>query len=205
MGFYADRILPTLIDWSMGNKRLAPFRQRVVAAAEGRVLEVGMGSGVNLPYYGTDVRRIIGLDPSLALLARAAERVAHARVPVELIEAGAERMPLDDASVDTVLMTWTGCSIPDIAAALAEIRRVLHPSGRLLFVEHGRAPDPGVAGWQDRLTPIWKRVAGGCHLNRPFDRLIDSGGFTFERLETGHNMPGLRPLTFIYEGSARRR
>jgi ubiquinone/menaquinone biosynthesis C-methylase UbiE len=125
-------------------------------------------------------------------------------VTVELILGSAEAIPLDDESVDTVVMTWTGCSIPDITAGLAQLRRVLRPAGRLLFVEHGRAPELGVARWQDRLTPLWRRISGGCHLNRKIDVLIETAGFRFERLVTGY-MTGPRPFTFMYEGSARPR
>jgi ubiquinone/menaquinone biosynthesis C-methylase UbiE len=201
MGFYAERILPALIDLSMRNARLTPYRQRVVAAAEGRVLELGIGTGANLPYYGARTSHVTGLDPSPQLLARTAARIGQAAVPVELVQGSAERIPLSDASMDTVVMTWTGCSIPDVAAALSEMRRVLRPGGRLIFVEHGRSPEANVARWQDRLTPFWRKLAGGCHLNRPFDKLIAASSLRLDRLETGY-MPGLRPLTFIYEGSA---
>ena len=123
---------------------------------------------------------------------------------VELLQGSAEAVPLEDASVDTVVMTWTLCSVPDTRRALEDMRRVLRPSGRLLFVEHGRAPDPNVAWWQDRLTPYWRRLGGGCHLNRAMATLIEGAGFQFERLETGY-MRGPKPMTFMYEGSARPR
>jgi ubiquinone/menaquinone biosynthesis C-methylase UbiE len=204
MSFYAERIVPVLIDLAMRNKRLRPYRERIVAAAEGRVLEVGIGSGLNLPLYRASVRQVLGLDPSPRLLARARQKAGRLPVTVELIEGEAEAIPLDDQSVDTVVMTWTGCSIPDVAAALVEMRRVLRPAGRLLFVEHGRAPELGVARWQDWLTPLWRRISGGCHLNRKIDVLIETAGFEFERLTTGY-MNGPRPFTFMYEGSARPR
>jgi ubiquinone/menaquinone biosynthesis C-methylase UbiE len=201
MGFYRDRVLPLLIDLSMRNKLLRPFRERVTAAAEGRVLDVGIGSGLNLPLYGR-ANEVLGLEPSQPLLARARTNAESACVPVQLIEGSAEAIPLNDHSVDTVVMTWTGCSIPDIRSALGEMRRVLRPGGRLLFVEHGRSSDPGVQLWQDRLTPLWRRVAGGCHLNRKMDDLIQDAGFSIERLDTGY-LRGPRIMTFIYEGSAR--
>jgi ubiquinone/menaquinone biosynthesis C-methylase UbiE len=201
MGFYRDRVLPLLIDLSMRNKLLRPFRERVTAAAEGRVLEIGIGSGLNLALYGR-ANEVLGLEPSLQLLARARTNAESARVPVQLIEGSAEAIPLDDRSVDTVVMTWTGCSIPDIRSALGEMRRVLKPGGRLVFVEHGRSPDPRVQVWQDRLTPLWRRVAGGCHLNRKIDDLIQQSGFTIERLDTGY-IRGPKIMTFIYEGSAK--
>jgi ubiquinone/menaquinone biosynthesis C-methylase UbiE len=204
MSFYADRVVPVLIDLTMRNERLRPYRERVVGAAEGRVLEVGIGSGLNLPLYRASVREVLGLDPSARLLARAQQRASRLPATIELIQGSAEAIPLDDQSVDTVVMTWTGCSIPDVAEALTEMRRVLRPEGRLLFVEHGRAPELGVARWQDRLTPLWRPISGGCHLNRKIDALIGAAGFRFEQLATGY-MNGLKPFTFMYEGIARPR
>lgn len=200
MGFYHDRVLPLLIHLAMRQDRLAAYRRRVVPAAEGRVLEVGVGSGLNLPFYGGGVARVIGLDPSARLLGWARE--SGAAPPVDLVEGSAERIPLATGSVDTIVTTWTLCSIPDARAALGEMRRVLKPAGRLLFVEHGLAPDPRVRRWQDALTPAWKHLAGGCHLNRPIAELIAGSGFRIERLETGY-MPGPKPMTFMYEGAAR--
>lgn len=200
MGFYHDRVLPLLIHLAMRQDRLAAYRRRVVPAAEGRVLEVGVGSGLNLPFYGGGVARVIGLDPSARLLGWARE--SGAAPPVDLVEGSAERIPLATGSVDTIVTTWTLCSIPDARAALGEMRRVLKPAGRLLFVEHGLAPDPRVRRWQDALTPAWKHLAGGCQLNRPITELIAGSGFRIERLETGY-MPGPKPMTFMYEGAAR--
>jgi ubiquinone/menaquinone biosynthesis C-methylase UbiE len=149
------------------------------------------------------VTEVIGLDPSAQLLAMA-QRAIRPKLPIEFIEASAEAIPLETASVDAVLTTWTLCSIPDAARALREMRRVLRPGGVLLFAEHGSAPEPGVRWWQDRLTPIWKRLGGGCHLNRPIGDLIASAGFRVERLENSY-VRGPRPLTYMYEGSARPR
>lgn len=204
MGFYQLRILPLLIELSMRNKDLRPHRERVVSAAEGRVLDVGVGSGLNLPFYGPQTRQIFGLDPSPQLLARARKRGREASAPLTLIEGSAECIPLETASIDTMVMTWTGCSIPDIAAALREMRRVLKPTGNLLFVEHGRAPEAGVARWQDRLNPLWRRIAGGCNLNRKIDDLLVTAGFRIERLDSGY-IRGPRIMTFLYEGAARPR
>jgi len=204
MSFYQEQIVPLLISLAMRQKNLAAYRRRVVPAAEGRVLEIGVGSGLNLPLYGANVRQVIGLDPSAKLLRmarRAGSRVAR---PVEFVEGSAEQIPLETASVDTVVMTWTLCSIPDPVGALRDMRRVLKPGGRLLFVEHGLAPDPNVVRWQDRLTPVWKRIGGGCHLNRAIGSLIERAGFRLDRLETGY-MRGPKPLTFMYEGSAQPR
>jgi ubiquinone/menaquinone biosynthesis C-methylase UbiE len=201
MGFYAQWIVSALIDLSMRNKRLRPYRARVASAAEGRVLDVGIGSGLNLPFYAPRARDIFGLDPSARLLARAQEAARGAQIPVHLLEGSAERIPLADRSMDTLVMTWTGCSIPDIGTALREMRRVLKNGGRLLFVEHGRAPEAGVARWQDRLDPLWRRCAGGCHLNRRIDALLSDAGFRIDRLQTGY-IPGPKIMTFLYEGSA---
>jgi len=168
------------------------------------VLEIGIGSGLNLPFYSRNVARVIGLEPSPRLLAMARRVERTGNGPVEFIEGSAEAIPLQDASVDTVVTTWTLCSIPDALRALCDMRRVLRPGGRLLFVEHGRAPDPKVIWWQDRLTPVWKRLGGGCHLNRAIGTLIEGAGFQFDRLHTGY-MRGPKPMTFMYEGSARLR
>ena len=204
MGLYQDHILPRLIHLAMRQRNLAAYRRRVIPAAEGRVLEIGVGSGLNLPFYGATVERVIGLDPSPKLLALAGEAGRRASVPVDVIENSTETIPLYNRSIDTVVTTWTLCSIPDVQRALGEMRRVLKPGGRLLFVEHGRAPEPGVRRWQDRLTPVWRRIGGGCHLNRAISELIESAGFRIERLETGY-MRGPKVMTFMYEGSARSR
>lgn len=201
MGIYSDVILPRLCDFAMRNKELVPFRRRVIGAAEGRVVEIGVGSGRNLPFYGPAAKEILALEPApkLIAMARSASRQA---VPVSFIEASAEAIPLDDNSADTVVTTWTLCSIPQAARALAEMRRILRPSGRLLFAEHGLAPDDNVQRWQNLLTPVWRRIGGGCHLNRPIQTMIESSGFQVDRLDTGY-IPGPKPMTFMYEGSAR--
>jgi ubiquinone/menaquinone biosynthesis C-methylase UbiE len=204
MGFYQDQILPHVIDLAMRQRNLAAYRSRVVPAAEGRVLEIGIGSGLNLPFYSQKAELVIGLDPSPKLLSMARHTGRPASGPVEFVEGSAEAIPLEDRSVDTVVTTWTLCSIPDAPRSLCEMRRVLKPGGRLLFVEHGRAPDPSVRWWQDRLTPAWKRIGGGCHLNRAIGTLIDGAGFQFERIATDY-MRGPRPMSFMYEGSARLR
>jgi ubiquinone/menaquinone biosynthesis C-methylase UbiE len=202
MSFYRRHVLPYLLHLAMRQKQLMPFRRRVIGAAEGRVLEIGIGSGLNMPLYGPSVRSVIGLEPSPELLRMARKRAAAAPVPVELVEASAEALPLDPGSFDSVVTTWTLCTIPDAGRALAEIRRVLKPGGALLFVEHGRAPEPGVAWWQDRLDPLWSRVAGGCHLNRKIDDLISASGFRIDAM-TNVRLPGPRTHTFLYEGCAR--
>jgi ubiquinone/menaquinone biosynthesis C-methylase UbiE len=201
MGFYNDVILPRLCDLAMRNKDMLPYRERVIGGAEGRVLEIGIGSGLNLPFY-RNIREIIGLEPAPGLIAMAHRAAKSISTPVFLIDGSAEAVPIDDQSFDTVVTTWTLCTIPDAARALTEMRRVLKPSGRLLFVEHGIALEASVRAWQNWLTPAWKRISGGCHLNRPIKPMIAGAGFTFERLETGY-MPGLKPMGFLYQGSAR--
>ena len=201
MGFYRKVVLPRLIELAMRNSQLGGYRQQTIGAARGHVLEIGVGSGMNLPIYGSAVARVCGIDPSPELLDRARERVAAARVPVSLVRALAEQLPFRDAAFDTLVMTWTLCSIPNPSTALNEMRRVLKPGGRLLFVEHGLAPEPAIIRWQHRLTPCWRRIGGGCHLDRKMDDLIRDAGFRVDALETGY-MKGPKPWTFMYLGSA---
>jgi ubiquinone/menaquinone biosynthesis C-methylase UbiE len=205
MGFYNDVVLPRLLDHAMRNEELVGYRRRVAGAAHGRVLEVGIGSGLNLPFYGPGVTEIIGLDPSDPLIGIASRRAGANDRAVSFLAGTAEAIPLDTGSVNTVVTTWTMCSIPDAGAALAEMRRVLRPGGDLLFVEHGRAPDPWVVRFQDWLTPVWKPLAGGCHLNRAIADLVTRAGFRMLDLRTGY-LPGpkpSRPFTFMYEGRAK--
>lgn len=201
MNVYDRFILPRLTAWVMRQKPLAPYRERAVRNARGRVLELGIGSGCNLPFYGPEVQSLVGIDPSRALLDIAGPRVSGAPFPVELVQAGGETLPLETHSVDTVLTTWTLCSVVDPLRVLSETRRVLRPNGRLIFVEHGRAPDRRVRVWQDRVTPAWRRIAGGCHLNRDIEALVAAAGFGTDRLRTGY-MRGPRIATFMYEGEA---
>jgi ubiquinone/menaquinone biosynthesis C-methylase UbiE len=198
---YQRLVVPYLVHFSMRQERLEPYRRRLVPAARGRVLEIGVGSGINFRFYPDGTKTIVGIEPSAQLLSMAQTETAKAAAPVELIEASAEAIPIDNRSVDTVVSTWTLCSIPDVQRALQEIRRVLRLDGRLLFIEHGEAPEPSVSRWQHRLNPLWKRLAGGCHLDRPIDRLIRSAGFEIDRLDTGY-MEGPKVLTFLYEGAA---
>jgi|SRR5215472_1314444 len=202
MGFYSKYVLPRLIDVSMRNKEIARLRSAWISHAQGDVLEVGIGSGLNFRHYPPEVRRIYGVDPSIELQHMARKRTASGTIPIEFLAQSAEQpLPLPDASVDTVVMTWTLCSIPNGSMALQQLRRVLKPFGRLIFIEHGRAPDPRISGWQDRLTPLWKRLAGGCHLNRQVDELIASAGFRINELQTSY-LRGPRPFTFTYQGFA---
>lgn len=201
MGLYARYILPRLIDLAMRNRECARLRASWISQARGQVLEIGIGSGLNLPFYTPDVERVYGVDPSVEL-----QHIARARpplpVPVDFVSQSAEEpIPLSESSIDTVVFTWTLCSIPQASRALRQMRRVLKPNGRLLFIEHGRSPDPGAAIWQERLTPTWKRIAGGCHLDRKIDELIIAAGFQITELKTFY-LPGPRALTYTYQGLA---
>jgi ubiquinone/menaquinone biosynthesis C-methylase UbiE len=200
---YNRCVLPALINFAMTRGEATRLRAAYVPAASGAVLEIGIGSGLNLPFYAAAVTRLYGVDPSAELLAMAREKVATAPFPVELFNQDAGRIPLADASVDTVVVTWSLCSIADPVAALSEMRRVLKPAGTLIFVEHGLAPDAGVRKWQNRLTPFWRRFTGGCHLNRKMDDLVRAAGFDIADLRTEY-VPGPRPLTYMYEGQARK-
>lgn len=201
MGLYSKYVLPHVITLAMNNRELQPYRERLLSRAGGRVLEVGIGSGVNLPLYGGQVSEVVGLEPSPQLRAVAERAAGEATVPVTVVAGCAEQLPVDSQSVDTVVTSWTLCSIADAVGALREMHRVLKPDGQLLFVEHGRAPEESVRRWQDRLTPLWKRIGGGCHLNRPIRSLIESAGFAIPQIDTGY-MKGPRPMTFMYEGRA---
>lgn len=202
MSFYNNVVLPRLCHLAMSNKRLAPYRRRVVSSAQGRVLEIGMGSGLNLPFYSNGVTSIHGLEPIPRLIAMTQRALGPSSTkPIVLIQGSAQTIPLDSRSIDTVVTTWTLCTIPDAAQALTEIRRVLKKGGQLLFVEHGLAPESRVQKWQNGLTPLWSRISGGCHLNRPIKDLMDKAGFVVTGVETGY-MDGPKPLSFMYEGRA---
>ena len=202
MSFYEQRILPHVINLAMRNRELRPYRERVLEKVTGRVLEIGIGSGINLLHYPASAHEIVGLEPASRLIAMARRIATRRSSAVEFIEGSAEAIPLDSGSIDTVVTTWTLCSIPQVSVALGEMRRVLRPTGQLLFVEHGLAPEQNVRKWQDRLTPVWKRIGGGCHLNRPIRQLIEDAGFSILNIETGY-MKGPKPMTFMYEGRAR--
>ena len=202
MGFYQRHLLPRLIHLGMRQRQLVSLRERMVGLARGRVLEVGVGSGLNLPFYGREIEELVGIDSSRELLTMARKHTSWVHFPVKLMECGAERLPLEDRSVDSVVMTWTLCSIGDPRRALAEMRRVLRPDGALIFVEHGQAPEAAVRRWQERLTPVWRKVAGGCHLDRPVARLIEASGLRLVDLESGYMVKGPKAFTFHYRGRA---
>ena len=201
MGLYADQILPRAINLALRGGEFAAPRARVAAGLDGEVLEIGFGSGLNIPYYPAALKRVRAVDPAAAGRRLAAGRAAACAVPIEYIGSDAETLPVADASVDHVLSTWTLCTIPDADRALAEVHRVLRPGGAFRFVEHGLAPDPGVARVQQRLTPLQRRAFGGCHLNRQIDQLVAAARLELTRLDT-YYMKGPRALGYTFEGVA---
>jgi len=204
VGFYARRVLPHLINAAMKNKDATRLRGAWVPEARGRVLEIGIGSGLNLPFYSSEVECVYGVEPSAELQEMAKDRARRSHTKVEFLSQSAEdTIALADESIDTIVMTWTLCSIADPVRALAQMKRVLRADGRVLFIEHGKSSDAGVARWQDRLTPVWKKIGGGCHLNRKIDDLLVAAGFEIQDLKTCY-LPGPRPMTYTYQGFARR-
>lgn len=202
MRVYDRYILPHLIDFACGMGVVMKVRSQLVPLAQGRVLEIGIGSGLNLSFYDPQrVEVVVGVDPSAAMQRLARERAARCQVPVEMIAVELGQIRAADASFDDIVCTITLCTIPDAIAALREMRRVLKPGGRLLFCEHGLAPDLPVVRWQKRLTPLWKPLAGGCHLDRDIPALIGAGGFHIRELSTGY-LKGPRPMTHVYRGWA---
>lgn len=203
MSFYENKILPHLLHLACGNQVVDRQRARVVPEAHGRVLEVGMGSGLNIPHYNPDkVELVWGLEPSEGMRRKAGKNVAAAPFQVQWLDLSAEEIPLENASADTVVLTYTLCTIPDWHAALQEMRRVLKPGGRLLFCEHGSAPDEVVRKWQDRINPVWRTVAGGCNVNRAIPRLITDAGFGIDRMESGYLPKTPKFAGFNYWGAA---
>jgi SAM-dependent methyltransferase len=204
MGFYDKHILPRFINCACGAPPIMKQRQKVVPRASGTVLEIGIGTGLNLPFYdAARVDRLIGLDPSEESWALAGERAAHLDFDVEFIGLPGEEIPLETASVDTVLVTYALCTIPDPVSALQGMARVLRPGGELIFCEHGKAPDAGVRKWQDRINPFWQRIAGGCNLNRDIPALLGAGGFKVDEMDQMYLPKSPRFASFNYWGSAR--
>jgi ubiquinone/menaquinone biosynthesis C-methylase UbiE len=202
MGLYAKYVLPRLINLAMRNKDMTRLRSQSIPQAHGDVLEIGIGSGLNLPFYSSAVHHVYGVDPSIELQQMASKRASAESIKVTFFRQSAEdALPLEDSSIDTIVMTWSLCSIPNPAAALHQMKRVLKSDGRLIFVEHGRSPDDGVTAWQDRITPIWKRIGGGCHLNRKIDDLIRTTGFQIVEQKNFY-LRGPRPMTYTYQGVA---
>lgn len=203
MSFYEDRVLPRLINLACGTKPTRKQREKIVPRASGDVLEIGFGSGLNLPFYDRgNVRRVWGLEPSDGMRRLAGKRIEASGLDVELIDLPGEEIPLEDSSVDTVLVTYTLCTIPDVENALAGMRRVLKQQGRLLFCEHGKAPDDNVHKWQKWLNPGWKKFAGGCNMHRDIPAILDRAGFVIED-DNRMYIPGVRALSYNYWGVAR--
>jgi ubiquinone/menaquinone biosynthesis C-methylase UbiE len=204
MSFYEDRILPHIIDKACSVGQVMKLRSQVVPMARGIVLEIGMGSGINLQFYNPDkVDLVYGLEPSEGMRRKARNNLQASPVAVEWLGLPGEQIPLDDNSVDTVVLTFTLCTIPDYKSALAQMKRVLKPGGELLFLEHGESPDSDVRKWQHRITPGWKKLAGGCHLNRPITELIAEAEFDVEELNNFYMPKAPRFAAYIYKGRAK--
>ena len=202
MSLYERYLLPHLIDFACGMGEVMQARAQIVPLARGRVLEIGIGSGLNLPFYdAANVSAIVGVDPSAEMQRLARARAAQSPIPVQMIALELGQIQAADASFDSIVCTFTLCTIPDAMAALQEMRRVLKPGGKLLFSEHGLAPDLPVVRWQNRLTPLWKPFSGGCHLNRDIPALIRAGGFSIGQLDSSY-LKGPRPMTWVSRGWA---
>jgi ubiquinone/menaquinone biosynthesis C-methylase UbiE len=201
MGLYRRFVLPKLINTACAQPPMMALRKRYVPLARGRVLEIGIGSGLNLSFYGAQIESVTGLDPAAELTAMASERARTLGAVVTLLTVSGEDIPADAASFDSIVCTWTLCSIPNVYRALEEMRRVLKPGGTLIFIEHGRSPDAGVARAQRWIEPLWKPIGGGCHLARQPDQLLEGAGFRLETLEQGYQ-PGPRWAAYMYHGVA---
>lgn len=202
MNLYERYILPKAIDLACGTGHVMKARARIVPQASGKVLEIGIGSGLNLAFYDPKkVSAIVGVDPAAQMETLTKQRAASLTIPVDMITSDIQGIHAQPESFDTIVMTFTLCSIANPIAALKEMVKVLKPEGRLLFCEHGLAPDPTIERWQHRLTPLWKPLAGGCHLNRDIPTLITAGGFTIKDLRSEY-LPGPRAMSYVYSGSA---
>ncbi len=203
MSLYERYCLPHLINLACGANNVRKQREKVVPLAHGRVLEIGMGSGLNIPFYDSNkVELVWGLEPSVGMRKKAKANLQLAPFEVRWLDLPGEEIPLDDQSVDTVLLTYTLCTIPDWQTALQQMRRVLKPDALLIFCEHGEAPDESVRTLQKRINPWWGKIAGGCHLNRPIPRFLEEGGFQIESMETMY-IPGPKFASFNYWGTAK--
>lgn len=202
MGIYAEYVLPRVVDWACSCRPVSKQRAKVVPAAEGHILEIGFGTGLNLPHYDTGrVKKLWGLEPMERMRRLAAPRVRDLPFEFEFLDLPGDEIPLEAGTVDTVVVTYTLCSIGEPMPALQGMMRVLRPGGQLLFCEHGASPDAAVRRWQDRMTPLWKRLGGGCHLNRDIPSLLEAGGFRVDTVESMY-IPGWRPASFNYWGAA---
>jgi SAM-dependent methyltransferase len=201
VGFYQQQVLPRAMNVLLSGAELGEIRARAGRGMSGEVLEVGFGSGLNVPHYPAEVRRVLAVGPATVGRKLAANRVAESHVKLEYVDLDGEKLPVLTGSIDHVLVTWSLCSIPSISSALRDLHRVLRPGGQLHFAEHGRSPEPKVALWQDRLNPLQRLLAGGCNLNRPVDKLIEEAGFTMARLENFY-AKGWKLLNYTYLGVA---
>jgi SAM-dependent methyltransferase len=202
MSFYEENVVPYIIDCCCGIKALHPVRQKLVAQASGTLLEIGFGSGLNLPYLPAAVERVLAVDPSARGRRIGIERLEQAHCPVDFIGLDAQVVQAESASADTALTTFTLCTIPDAAAALREVKRILKPGGKLLFLEHGRAPDPGVVRWQERLNPLQGALFGGCTLDRDMAAIVREAGFALTTLDSGYFPRVPRTHGYLYAGMA---
>lgn len=202
MSFYERQVLPRVIDVLLANEKMQQVRAPSLNGLSGTVVELGFGSGPNVPLYPAEVDRVLAVDPSEVGVRLATKRLAASKVPVEIVGLDGATLPIEDDAADCVLSTWTLCTIPDVAAALAESRRVLKPGGRLFFLEHGRSPDPELARRQERFNPIQMKIAGGCHLTRDIGALVREAGFEMERFKT-FQISGPEVMSFMYSGVAR--
>lgn len=203
MGFYQSHVLPRVIDKACGIREIDELRPRVAAGLAGRVVEIGFGSGLNLPHLPPEVDELLAVDPATVGRRLARARLADSPVAVEFVGLDGAQLPLDDGTVDGALSTFTLCTIPDVELALQEVHRVLRPGGELHLLEHGLSTDPPVARWQHRLTPLQRRLLGGCHLDRPIAQLVEQAGFELVRLDTSY-LRGPRPMSYLYLGVARK-
>ncbi len=202
MELYDKHILPKLTHWVCSLNDLTRMRKQMVPLAKGTILEVGIGSGLNLPFYDpAKVDQVLGLDPSIEMRKLAEKKAVKMPFKVNFIGLSGEDIPLEKNFIDTVLVTYTLCSIPDVLKALNEMHRVLKPGGELIFCEHGRAPDDNIRKWQDKINPTWTKISGGCNLNRPIANLIDEAGFKIVRLDANYHSP-LKVIGFNYRGVA---
>ncbi len=201
MGWYANNVLPKLIEAGCSQPLLMKLRAQYVPQARGRVLEIGIGTGLNLAYYDKNAVQLTGLDPSAELTGRAQQRAEELQLPVDMLGVSGESIPAEDKTFDALVCTWTLCSIPNVTKALQEMQRVVKPGGKLFFIEHGASPDAKIARWQARIEPVWKRIAGGCHLTRAADQLIAEAGFNIVEKKSEY-LPGPRIATFMTHGVA---
>jgi SAM-dependent methyltransferase len=202
MGIWEQQVLPRVIDKVLGNQQMAEVRVRSLGGLHGTVVEIGFGSGPNVPLYPEAVTRVLAIDPSGLGRRLAADRIAASPIPVEFVGLDGQAIDLPDDSADGALSTWTLCTIPDVGAALAELRRVVRPGGELVFLEHGRSPRPNVERWQHRLDPLQRRIAGGCNLSRDIPSLISGAGFDIERV-VEFDIAGPKIMSHMYSGVAR--